>query len=85
MATPTTDGTPPTTLPPSGGGQQGGQGGPDPLLSAHATLVCLAAGLIALVCGVLTYLSTGNMAGAVLAGVMAGGASAPVLHKLVGP
>ncbi|MFF5924185.1 hypothetical protein ACFY8C_38555 [Streptomyces flavochromogenes] len=43
------------------------------------------AGFIALIIGGLTYLSTGNAAGAVLAGLMAGGASAPVLHKHVGP
>ncbi|MFI9213899.1 hypothetical protein ACIGW7_37915 [Streptomyces sp. NPDC053253] len=42
------------------------------------------AGLIGLVVGGLTYLSTGNTAGAVLAGMTAGGVSAPVLHKLVG-
>ncbi|MEU6625099.1 hypothetical protein ABZ926_30635 [Streptomyces litmocidini] len=43
------------------------------------------AGLIALVVGGLTYLSTGNTAGAVLAGMTAGVVSAPVLHKIVGP
>ncbi|WP_432128066.1 hypothetical protein [Streptomyces sp. bgisy082] len=45
----------------------------------------VAAVLIALIIGGLTYLSTGNTAGAVLAGMTAGGVSAPVLHKLVGP
>ncbi|ROQ26076.1 hypothetical protein EDD98_5668 [Streptomyces sp. PanSC19] len=58
---------------------------PGALLTEHAFLVLVGAGLIALVVGGLTYLSTGNTAGAVLASMTAGGVSAPVLHKIVGP
>lgn len=83
MTTPGSDGTSSagSTTPPSGGHQ--GED-PDPLLTAHAFLVLIGTALIALVFGWLTYLSTGNTAGAVLAGLTAGGVSAPVLHKHVG-
>ncbi len=78
------DGTSPSsvTTPPAGGRQAEDPGA---LLTEHALLVLVAAVLIALIIGGLTYLSTGNTAGAVLAGMTAGGVSAPVLHKLVGP
>lgn len=55
-----------------------------PLLTGHAALVFVVAALIASAVGVLTYLSAGNAAGAVLAGLMAGAASTPVLHRLIG-
>ncbi|MFB6825517.1 hypothetical protein ACFCXA_28495 [Streptomyces virginiae] len=55
-----------------------------PLLSAHAALVCVAAVVIGIVVGALTYLRTGNTAGAALAGLTAGGVSAVALHELIG-
>ncbi|MEU1895672.1 hypothetical protein [Streptomyces pristinaespiralis] len=59
--------------------------GAGPLLTAHATLVFVAAAFIGVVVGWLTYVSAGdNAAAAVLAGLMAGGMSAPMLHKLIG-
>lgn len=84
MTTPGNEGTSPSsfTTPPAGGRQAED---PGVLLTGHAFLVLVGAGLIALIIGGLTYLSTGNTAGAVLAGMTAGGVSAPVLHKLVGP
>ncbi|MFE0777828.1 hypothetical protein [Streptomyces sp. NPDC058861] len=86
MTTPVNEGTPPLTVPPSGGTQQGGaDNGEGPLLSAHAMLVFVGATLIGLVCGGLTYASTGNTAGAMLAGLTAAGVSAATLHKLIGP
>lgn len=57
---------------------------PGPLLTAHATLVLIAAAFVGAVTGVLTYYSTGNTAGAVLAGLTGFGVSAPVLHKHIG-
>ncbi|MFF9070546.1 hypothetical protein ACF09E_34890 [Streptomyces sp. NPDC014891] len=84
MTTPGDDGTSsrPSTTPPAEG-QQGED--PGALLTGHAFLVFVGAGFIALIVGGLTHLSTGNTAGAVLAGLMAAGVSAPALHKLVGP
>jgi len=58
---------------------------PGPLLTTHATLVLVVAGFVGAVAGALTYLSAGNTAAAVLAGLTGWGASAPVLHKLIGP
>jgi hypothetical protein len=55
-----------------------------PLLSAHATLVFLAAGFAGTVVGILTLYSTGNTAGALLACLTSMGLSATVLHKLIG-
>ncbi|MFE7585930.1 hypothetical protein ACFU5Y_30665 [Streptomyces gardneri] len=40
--------------------------------------------VVGAIAGVLTYRSTGNMAGAVLAGLGAAGLSVPVLHNLIG-
>jgi hypothetical protein len=57
---------------------------PGPLLSAHATLVFLAAGFAGAVVGVLTFYSAGNTAGALLAGVTSGAISAVALHRLIG-
>lgn len=56
-----------------------------PLLTAHAMLVLVAAAFIGAIVGVLAFLSTGNLAGSLLAGIGGFGASAPVLHKLIGP
>ncbi|MGW9436100.1 hypothetical protein [Streptomyces sp. NPDC055607] len=55
------------------------------LLTAHATLVFLAAAFIGAVAGVLTSFSTGNTAAALLAGLTGCGVSIPVLHKLIHP
>ncbi|MFJ8955285.1 hypothetical protein ACIRO1_34855 [Streptomyces sp. NPDC102381] len=55
-----------------------------PLLTAHAAIVMLAAVLVGAVAGVLTGYSTGNTAGAVLAGLGAAGVSVPLLHHLIG-
>ncbi|MFJ3099590.1 hypothetical protein [Streptomyces hydrogenans] len=83
MTAPESDGTSSTgSTTPSSGGHRDED--PDPLLTDHAFLVLVGMVLIALVFGGLTYLSTGNTAGAVLAGLAAGGVSGPVLHKLVG-
>ncbi|MFJ6105508.1 hypothetical protein ACIQHY_31470 [Streptomyces sp. NPDC092359] len=57
---------------------------PRPLLTAHAAIVLLVATVVGAIAGVLTYRSTGNMAGAVLAGLGATGLSVPVLHNLIG-
>ncbi|MFD6250322.1 hypothetical protein [Streptomyces roseolus] len=56
---------------------------PGPLLTAHATLIFLAAAFIGAVVGVLTSFSTGNTAAALLAGLTACGVSIPILHKLI--
>ncbi|MFJ5142782.1 hypothetical protein [Streptomyces sp. NPDC088707] len=45
----------------------------------------MAAAFIGAIVGVLAFLSSGNLAGALLAGIAGIGASAPVLHKLIGP
>ncbi|GAA2955426.1 MULTISPECIES: hypothetical protein [Streptomyces] len=58
---------------------------PGPLLTSHATLVLVVAGFVGAIAGGLTYLSAGNTAAAVLAGLTGWGVSAPVLHKLIGP
>ncbi|GAA2316069.1 hypothetical protein GCM10010234_72310 [Streptomyces hawaiiensis] len=55
-----------------------------PLLTGHAALVFVVAAVIASAAGVLTYLSAGNAAGAVLAGLMAGAVGTPALHRLIG-
>ncbi|MFF8993226.1 hypothetical protein ACF09H_25495 [Streptomyces sp. NPDC014983] len=55
-----------------------------PLLTAHAAIVLLMATVVGAIAGVLTYHSTGNMAGAVLAGLGTAGLSVPVLHNLIG-
>ncbi|MFC9595772.1 hypothetical protein ACFTUC_39000 [Streptomyces sp. NPDC056944] len=83
MTTPENEGTSQPTPARHPEGQQG-PGAETPLLTAHATLVFVTAVLIAAVAGVLTYFSAGNTAGALLASLTAGAASAPVLHKLIG-
>lgn len=66
-----------------GSSQQDDVGGA--LLTAHAALVFVAAAILGGLVGFLTHLSVGNAAAAVLAGLTAGGVSAPVLHRLIGP
>ncbi|WP_457033203.1 hypothetical protein [Kitasatospora sp. P5_F3] len=56
---------------------------PAPFLTLHTTLVLLAAAFIGSVVGILTFLSGGPAAGAVLAGLTGFGASVPVLRQLV--
>ncbi|MGX1546567.1 hypothetical protein [Streptomyces adustus] len=61
--------------------------GPDraaPFLTQHTAVVLLAAVVIGLVVGGLTYLSGRSAAGAVLAGVLSVGGSVPVLRTLIG-
>ncbi|GAA3918256.1 hypothetical protein GCM10022244_29350 [Streptomyces gulbargensis] len=84
MTAPGVDGTSSATYTTPPAGERQGEA-PGALLTGHAFLVLVGAGFIALVVGGLAYLSTGNTAGAVLTGLIAGGTSAPVLHKLVGP
>ncbi|MDQ0935061.1 shikimate kinase [Streptomyces turgidiscabies] len=68
--------TPPPPGPPSP---------PDaPLLSQRAVVVLLTAAFIGAVFGVLTFFSTGNAAGALLAGLTGTGASTLGLHKIIG-
>lgn len=57
---------------------------PRPLLSAHAAIVLLMAAVVGAIAGVLTGYSTGNIPGAMLAGLGAAGLSIPVLHNLIG-
>ncbi|NUW02874.1 hypothetical protein [Streptomyces sp. CAI 127] len=64
---------------PSGAGQE-----PGPLLTAHAAIVLMMAILIGMVIGVLTFLSVGDAAAALLAGLTGSGFSIPVLHKHIG-
>ncbi|MER6128634.1 hypothetical protein ABT173_39955 [Streptomyces sp. NPDC001795] len=56
----------------------------EPLLTQRAVLVLLTAAFIGVAVGVLTYFSSGNAAGAVLAGLTGAGASTLGLHKLIG-
>ncbi|GAA1108071.1 hypothetical protein [Kitasatospora arboriphila] len=60
------------------------QSGPTPFLTLRTVVVLLAAAVIGLVVGGLTFLSTRSAAGAVLAGLTAFGASVLGLHKLIG-
>ncbi|MFJ9195866.1 hypothetical protein [Streptomyces globisporus] len=57
---------------------------PGPLVTAHAAIVFMMAILIGMVVGVLTFLSVGDTAAALLAGLTGSGASTPVLHKHIG-
>ncbi|MFD0435567.1 hypothetical protein [Streptomyces chartreusis] len=54
------------------------------LLSQRALLVFLAAAFIGVIVGGLTFFSTGNTAGSLLAGLMGAGASTLGLNKLIG-
>ncbi|WP_217547799.1 hypothetical protein [Streptomyces sp. GbtcB6] len=67
-----------TTSPPAPGPQN------EPLLTQRAVLVLLTAGFMGLVVGGLTYLSTSDVASAVLAGLACTGASTIALHQLIG-
>lgn len=58
---------------------------PEHLLTGHAALVLLAALMFGTIVGALTILTPAGPAAAVLAGLATAGASAPVLHKLIGP
>ncbi|MFC9609081.1 hypothetical protein ACFTTN_37415 [Streptomyces niveus] len=55
-----------------------------PLLTSRSALILVAAVVLGGIVAVLTYLSTGNTATAVLAGLAGAGASTPVLHTLIG-
>lgn len=57
---------------------------PKPFLSVRTVIVLLTAAFIGAIAGVLTYFSTGNTAGAVLAGLIGVGASVPALNSLIG-
>ncbi|MCK2145367.1 hypothetical protein ACFWG7_24060 [Streptomyces koyangensis] len=81
MSTSQNDGTPSST-PPSGGGSLGENSGP--LVSQRAATVGTAAAVIGGVIGALTYIEAGNLAGAVIAGLMTFGASVLGLHKVIG-
>lgn len=57
---------------------------PAPFLTQHTALVLLAAIVIGLVVGALTFLNGTPAPGAVLAGLLAVGAGIPVLRALIG-
>ncbi|MEU6680297.1 hypothetical protein [Streptomyces sp. NPDC046925] len=63
--------------------QQSGPSGPEPFLSLHTAVVLLAAVVIGLVLGGLTWLTQVSAAAAVLAGLAGAGVSIPVLHSLI--
>ncbi|MEU3342561.1 hypothetical protein [Streptomyces sp. NPDC006668] len=54
-----------------------------PFISMHTAVVLLTAIVIGLVVGGLTFLTEFSAAGAVLAGLTAGGLSVPVLRSLI--
>ncbi|MFE7129708.1 hypothetical protein ACFVIM_02500 [Streptomyces sp. NPDC057638] len=75
-----------TTPTPTGGGDPHPRPGTEPeLLTQRAAVVLLAATVIGAVSGVLTYLSTGDTAGALLAGLTCLGVSALALNRIIGP
>ncbi|CAN3978851.1 hypothetical protein [Kitasatospora purpeofusca] len=55
----------------------------EPFLTVHAAVVLLGAAFIGLIVGGLTFLGGGPVAGAVLAGLTAFGASVPGLRSLI--
>ncbi|MEU4657289.1 hypothetical protein AB0G32_25700 [Streptomyces sp. NPDC023723] len=57
---------------------------PTPFLTLHTAVVLVAAALIGLVVGGLTFLGGTPTAGAALAGLIAGGAGVPALRTLIG-
>ncbi|MFJ2828534.1 hypothetical protein ACIPC1_13300 [Streptomyces sp. NPDC087263] len=59
-------------------------GEPAPFLTLHAALVLLTAAVIGLFIGGLTFLGGASVAGSVLAGMVGGGGSVPVLRSLIG-
>ncbi|MDH2393981.1 hypothetical protein QCN29_35580 [Streptomyces sp. HNM0663] len=56
----------------------------EPLLAPRTVLILLAAAFIGAIVGVLTFLSAGDVAGALLAGLAGAGASTLGLHRLIG-
>ncbi|MFC4512210.1 hypothetical protein [Streptomyces ehimensis] len=54
-----------------------------PFLTLHTTVVLLVCLFIGVVVGILTFLSTGLAAGAVLAGLTSTGASIPITRSLI--
>ncbi|SOD87654.1 hypothetical protein [Streptomyces sp. Ag109_G2-15] len=74
----TTQPPPPPPAPNSPGSQ------PEALVTQRAVLVLLAAAFIGATVGALSFFSTGNAAGALLAGLTGAGASTLGLHKLMG-
>ncbi|WP_221890462.1 hypothetical protein, partial [Streptomyces sp. WAC07061] len=56
----------------------------EPLVSARTALVLLTAAFIGTVLGALTFLSTGNAAGGLIAALSGFGAATLGLHKLIG-
>lgn len=58
-------------------------GGPEPLLTQRSLLILLAGCFVGLVFGCLTFLSTGNVPEAVVAGLTAAGASVLGLQSVV--
>ncbi|MFE7515206.1 hypothetical protein [Streptomyces sp. NPDC057540] len=75
---------PPTGSPDSGRPANPLPQGSQALLTSHAAIVLLVAVVLGTVTGVLTYLSAGNTAGALLAGLTATCGSAPVLNRQIG-
>jgi hypothetical protein len=57
---------------------------PRPLLPQRTVLVLLAAAFVGVIVGVLTFLSAGNVAASLLAGLTGFGASTLGLHTLIG-
>ncbi|KIZ15647.1 hypothetical protein [Streptomyces natalensis] len=57
---------------------------PPPFLTMHTAIILLAAILIGLIAGTLTFLSGTLVPAAVLAGLTAAGLSIPVLRSLIG-
>lgn len=58
--------------------------GPAPFLTIHTAVVLLISVVIGLIVGGLTFLSSGAVAAAVLAGLTAAGVSVPGLRSLIG-
>jgi hypothetical protein len=58
-------------------------GTPPPFIALHTTVVLVVAILIALTIGGLTFLTTGSVPGAMLAGLTAGGTSVHRLRSLI--
>ncbi|MFC9748320.1 hypothetical protein [Streptomyces niveus] len=61
-----------------------GTGDPKPFLPVRTAIVLQTAAFAGTIAGGLTYLSTGNTAGAVLGGLACLGASVPALNGLIG-
>ncbi|MEU0527166.1 hypothetical protein [Streptomyces niveus] len=61
-----------------------GSGEPKPFLPVRTAIVLQTAAFAGAIAGGLTYLSTGDTAGAILAGLVGLGASVPALNGLIG-